>query len=322
MQRRDFIILLGGAAAAWPIAARAQQPAMPVVGYLDGARPTNVDAFRKGLGEAGYAEGRNVAIEFRPAEGQYDKLPGLAAELVRRQVAVIAAATPVAALAAKAATTTIPIVFSLGSDPVKDGLVASLNRPGGNITGVTFFTNLLSSKRLELLHELASNSGVIAVLLNPDNANVELEQKETEVAAQALGLQLIIVQARTVGEIDGAFANLVQQRATALYVSGDAFFGSRSEQIAYMALRHGIPTSRSSREHVVAGGLMSYGANRVDSARQFGFYTGRILKGDKPADLPVQQPAKFELVLNLRTAKALGLAVPDKLLALADEVIE
>jgi putative ABC transport system substrate-binding protein len=274
------------------------------------------------LSEAGYVEGRNFAIEFRSAEGQYNRLPGLAADLVRRQVAVIAAASPVAALAAKAATASIPIVFSLGSDPVKDGLVASLNRPGGNITGVTFFTNLLSSKRLELLHEIVPSAGVIAVLLNPNNANAELEFNETEVAARALGLQLIVLRASTEREIDAAFADLVQQRTAPLYITGDAYLGLRGEQIAYMALRHGIPTSGSTRQHVAAGILMSYGGNRLDSSRHFGSYVARVLKGEKPADLPVMQPTRFELVINLKTAKALGLDIPAKLLALSDEVIE
>jgi putative ABC transport system substrate-binding protein len=323
MRRREFMSLLGGAAV-WPLAARAQQRAMPVIGFLTGANQTaeNMAAFRQGLSEAGYVETRNVAIEFHSTDGQYDKLPGLAAELVRRQVAVLAVITPLAALAAKAVTTTIPIIFEIGSDPVKDGLVASLNRPLGNITGVTFFTNLLSSKRLELLHELLPKAAVIAVLVNPNNLNTELELNETEIAARTLGLQLIVLRASTEREIEAAFADLVQQRAAALYVGADGFLGSRSEQIAYMALRHAIPTSRSSREHVLAGGLMSYGANRRDSSRQFGRYVGRALKGEKPADLPVMQPTKFELVLNLRTAKALGLTVPPMLLALADEVIE
>ena len=324
MKRREFITLLGGAAATWPLAARAQQP-MPVIGYLDGtgaAAPENMAAIRQGLSEAGYVEGRNVAIEFRSAEGHYGRLPELAAELVRRHVAVIATASPVAALAAKAATATIPIVFSLGSDPVKDGLVASLSRPGGNITGVTFFNNLLSSKRLELLHQLVPDAAVIAVLLNPDNANVELERNETEAAARALGLQLIMLRASTEGEIDDALASLVQQRAAALYVTGDAFFGLQREQIAALASRHAIPTSASGRFQVEAGILMSYGANRVDSSRQFGVYVARVFKGEKPADLPVMQPTKFEFVINLKTAKALGLTVPNAIQLLADEVIE
>ena len=323
IRRREFITLLGGAAA-WPLEAGAQQPSLPVIGFLTGTNVTaqNMAAFREGLSEAGYVEGRNVAVEFHSTDGQYDRLPGLAAELVRRQVAVLAVITPLAALAAKEVTSTIPIIFEIGSDPVKDGLVASLNRPGGNITGITFFTNLLSSKRLELLHELVPSAAVIAVLVNPKNLNAELELNETEIAARTLGLQLIVLRASTEREIEAAFADVVQQRAAALYVGADGFLGSRSEQIAYMALRHGIPTSRSSREHVVAGGLMSYGANRRDSSRQFGRFVGRVLKGERPADLPVMQPTKFEMVLNLRTAKALGLELPVKLLALADEVIE
>jgi putative ABC transport system substrate-binding protein len=324
MQRRDFISLLGSAAV-WPHAAHAQQPTMPVIGYLDGtgtAALENMAAISQALSELGYVEGRNVAIEFRSAEGHYDRLPELAAELVRRQVAVIATASPVAALAAKAATATIPIVFSLGSDPVKDGLVASLNRPGGNITGVTFFNNLLSSKRLELLHQLVPDAAVIAVLLNPNNANVELEKNETEAAARALGLQLIMLRASTDREIDDAVASLVQQRAAALYVTGDAFFGLQREQIAALAARHAIPTSASGRFQVEAGILMSYGANRVDSSRQFGVYVARVFKGEKPANLPVMQPTKFELVINLKTAKALGVTVPNAMQLLADEVIE
>jgi putative ABC transport system substrate-binding protein len=325
VKRREFIALLGGAIAAWPLAARAQQPAVPVVGYLEGSgvgAVQNMAAIRHSLSEAGFIEGQNVAIEFHSAEGQYDRLPGLAAELVRRQVAVIAASTPVAALAVKAATATIPIVFSLGSDPVKDGLVASLNRPGGNITGVTFFSNLLSSKRLELLHQLSPNATVIAVLLNPNNANVELELNEIQVAARALGLQLVLLRAGTEREIDAAFASLVQQRAAALYVSGDAYFTVRRQQIVALAARHALPTSASSREQVVAGVLMSYGASREDSSRQFGNYVARVLKGEKPADLPVMQPTKFELVINLKTAKAIGVTVPNAIQLLADEVIE
>ena len=324
LARREFITLLGSATVVWPPAARAQQPAMPVIGYLEGAQQGGpfLAAFRQGLSAAGYVEGRNVAIEFRNADGQYDRLPKMAADLVRRQVAVIAASTPVAALAAKAATATIPIVFSLGSDPVKDGLVTSLNRPGGNLTGVTFFANLLSSKRLELLHELIPSATVIGLLLNPNNANAALELNETEVAARALGSQLIVLRASNEREIDMAFTELVQQRVTALYVSADLYFFSRRDQIVALAARHGIATSHANRESVTAGMLMSYGGDRLDTSRQFGVYTGRILKGEKPADLPVMQATKFEFVINLKTAKALGLDVPPALLARADDVIE
>ena len=323
MRRRAFITLLGGAAAAWPLAARAQQqPAMPVIGLLSGTDrdARQLAAIWRGLNEAGYVEGRNVAIEYRWAEGQYDRLPALVADLVRRQVTAIATVTPVAALAAKQATTSIPIVFALGSDPVKDGLVASLNRPGGNVTGATFFGNLLAAKRTELLHQLVADTKVFAVLLNPKNANVELEKNDTQQAVRALGLHLVLVQASTDDEIDKSFADL--QGATALLVSGGARFYDRRRQIAELAVRHAIATCLPYREQAVAGGLMSYGADITDTFRQAGNYLGRILQGEKPADLPVQQPTKFEFVINLQTARLLGLTVPDTLLARADEVIE
>jgi putative ABC transport system substrate-binding protein len=298
---------------------------MPVIGLLAGAQ-LDSDAvmaeFRRGLAQAGYVEGRNLAIDVRLAEGQYDRLPALAADLVRRPVAAIAALTPVAALAAKAATTTIPIVFLLGSDPARDGLVASLNRPGGNITGITFFTNLLASKRLQSLHELIPNAGRIGLLINPGNANAELELTEMQIAARTLGVGLIVERAAAEREIDAAFASFVRERAAAVVTAGDAYFFSRREQIAALALRHGLPTSSSTRGYVEAGILLSYGADRRDSGRQWGLYVGRVLKGEKPSDLPVLQPTKFELAFNLKTAKALGLDVPATLLARADEVIE
>jgi putative ABC transport system substrate-binding protein len=299
---------------------------MPVIGFLHAAslegQADATAAFRQGLDETGYVEGRNVAIEYRWANGQYNQLPALAADLVRRQVAVIAAGATAAALAVKQATTSIPIVFILGSDPVRDGLVASLNRPGGNITGATIFTNLLAAKRLELLHQLVPNANIIAVLLNPKNAIIELEKNEMQEAARALGLQLVILQASTGHEIDGSFANLVQQRAGALLVGGDVLFNDRREQIAELAARHAVPTSCADRQEVVAGGLMSYSASIIDTFHQAGKYVGRILKGEKPADLPVQQPTKFEFVINMKTAKALGLTVSNSMQLLADEVIE
>jgi putative ABC transport system substrate-binding protein len=324
VKRRAFITLLGGAAAAWPLAARAQQPAMPVIGILEAIPTVNayVTAFQRGLTEAGFVEGRNVTIDRRSANGQYERLPALAAEFVHRRVALIVAIAPVSALAAKAATTTIPIVFELGSDPVKDGLVASFARPGGNITGVTFFANLLAAKRIELLHDIVPSASVVGLLLNPKNANAELESSEAQAAARALDLRFALVRAATETEIDAAFAELAQQRVTALLVAGDAFLSMRRGQIAALALRHGIATGYAGRESVEAGGLVSYGANRPDASRQCGLYVGRVLKGEKPADLPVVQPTKFEMVINLTTAKVLGLTINRELLLRADEVIQ
>jgi putative ABC transport system substrate-binding protein len=299
---------------------------MPVVGFMHAISAASsqdlVAGFVQGLGQSGYVVGKNVAVEYRWANGQYDQLPALAADLVGRNVAAIAVITPVAARAVKKATTSIPIVFGIGSDPVKDGLVANLNRPGGNITGAAFFANLLDAKRAELLHQLAPDAHVVAVLLNPGNANFELEQKEVGEALQALGLQPLMLQARDDAGIDAAFASLIEQHAAALFVSGDAFFGGRRQKLADLALSHGIPTSFAYREQALVGGLMSYGASVPDTARQVGTYVGRILKGEKPGDLPVQQPTKFEFVINLKTAKALGLTVPPSILLLADEVIE
>jgi putative tryptophan/tyrosine transport system substrate-binding protein len=327
VKRRAFISLLGGAAATWPLAARAQQSAMPVIGFLDPRSPhTLVDqlpAFRQGLKDAGYVEGENVAIEYRWAEGQYDRLPALAAELVRRQVAVIVASPTVSALAAKSATATTPIVFTVGDDPVKLGLVSSLARPGGNLTGINFFGAEVVTKRLELLRELVPRIGRLAVLVNPSNATIsETTVREVEAAARGMGVQVQVFNAGTSREIDAAFANLVRERSDAVFVSGDAFLTSRRVQLATLAARYMIPSSFSQREVTEAGGLMSYGTNIRDTYRQAGVYVGRILKGAKPADLPVVQASKFEFVINASTARMLGLNVPDKLLALADEVIE
>jgi putative ABC transport system substrate-binding protein len=327
MKRRDFITLLGGAAA-WPLAARAQQPALPVIGFLNAASPDGyasmVAAFHQGLKETNFVEGQNVAIEYRWAEGQYGRLPALAADLVGRRVAVIAATggSP-SALAVKTATATIPIVFTTGDDPVQAGLVASLNRPGGNITGVTTLNMEVGPKRLELLHELVPAATITVLLVNPTSpALAEQSTREAQAAARNLGLQLRVLNASTEGEIDAAFQTLVQLRANGLAIGTDNFFIGRSEQFAALALRHAMPVISSYRDFAAAGGLMSYGGDFTDTYRLAGVYTGRILKGDKAADLPVQQATKVQLVINMKTAKALGLTVPLTLLARADEVIE
>jgi len=325
-RRREFIALLGGAVA-WPLGVRAQQGAMPVIGFLNSGSPAErapfVAAFRQGLKETSFVEGQTVAIEYRFAEGRYDRLPALASDLVRRQVAVITATgNTVSPLAAKGATTTIPIVFVAGSDPVRDGLVASFNRPGGNITGVSIISSALVSKQFELLHELVPQVAVVRILLNPSNPNVGFELSDLQSAAQTMGLQLAVLQASTESGIEAAFATLVQQRAGALLVEPDTFFLDRREQLVSLAARHAIPAVYSNRGYPEVGGLMSYGASITDTYRQTGVYAGRILKGAKPADLPVTQATKFELVINHQTARTLGLAVPASLLSLADEVIK
>jgi putative tryptophan/tyrosine transport system substrate-binding protein len=324
LKRREFITLIGGATA-WPLAARAQQSAMPIVGFMHATAGTDSDlfaAFKEGLRQTGFVDGRNVTIEFRSAEGRYDRLPAIAAELVRHQVTLIAAGTPVAALAAKRATTSIPIVFAVGSDPTRDGLVASLSRPGGNITGATFFSNLLTAKRLGLLHELVPNSRRFSALVNPKNANAQFQTQEAEQAAQSLGAPIAFVNASTENEIHKAFDGFKQQQADALLILSDSFLNSHAHRIAELALSHSLPTCFAYREGAAAGGLMSYGASPTDASRQAGIYAGRILHGEKPADLPVQQPTKFEFIINMQTAKALGLVVPSSLQMLADEVIE
>jgi putative ABC transport system substrate-binding protein len=327
LKRRDFITLLGSAAAAWPAPARAQQ-LMPVIGFLGGTSPDTfadrLRAFRQGLKDTGYVESENVAIEYRWAGNKIDHLPELATELVRRNVTVIVATGGAAsAFAAKAATRTIPIVFGVGEDPVGLGLVASLARPGGNLTGINFFSTELSAKRLELLRELVPGAARVAVLVNPTSPlNTDTTLRDVEPAARAMGLQIQVLKASTSHEIDAAFATLARDRPDALFVGPDVFFVSRRLQLANMAARHAVPMTSGSRDLAEVGGLMSYGTNITDAHLQIGLYTGRVLKGAKPADLPVTQATKFELVINAQTARMLGLTIPDKLLALADEVIE
>jgi ABC-type uncharacterized transport system substrate-binding protein len=325
MQRRNFITLLGGAAT-WPLTARAQQPAIPVIGFLgsrgSGEDPQLLTSFRLGLKEAGYTEGQNVAIEYRFAENKYERLPALAAELVQRQVALIAANGP-AAQAAKAATSTIPIVFTVGFDPVEVGLVASLNRPGGNVTGVSILDVELGPKRLELLRELVPEAKIIAVLVNPtDPVRAGNISRAVQTAARTLGLQSHVLQASSDSDFDAVFAGLLQMRADGLVIGGEPFLNSRSEQLGGLTARHKVPTIFQFHQFTAGGGLASYGASLTDSYRQVGAYAARILKGERPADLPIEQASKFELVINLKTAKALGLIVPAKLLFTADEVIE
>jgi putative tryptophan/tyrosine transport system substrate-binding protein len=326
MQRREFITLLGGAAAAWPFSVHAQQPTIPVIGFINAAPAQSygpqLAAFLKGLNEKGYVDGRNVTIEYRWAENQHDRLPSMAADLVRRQVTVIAATTTPAALAAKAATTTIPIVFTTVGDPVRLGLVTSLNRPGSNVTGVTQLNVEVAPKRLELLRQLVPTTSVMALLVNSANPNAETNTKDLQAAARTLGLELHVLNASTERDFDAAFAKLVQLRAGGLVIGADNLFASRIEQLAALALRHAVPTIYQSRDFAVAGGLLSYGTDFRETYRLAGNYTGRVLKGEKPADLPVQQASKVEFYINLKTAKALGLNVPAAMQARADEMIE
>jgi len=325
MRRREFIGLLGGAAA-WPLAARAQQPAMPVIGLLIGGSPEsfapNLAALRQDLQEAGFVEGRNAAIEARWARGQFDRLPGFAADLVGRRAAVIVTQTLPAALAAKAATERIPVVFVIGEDPVEVGLVHTLNRPGGNITGLSNFMNLISGKRLELLSETVPNANAVALLVNPKNPNAEPDILTLRAAAQALGRRIEVLKASSETDLETAFAAIMEQRLGALFVNIDSFFGERADQLVALAAHHHVPASYPLRQFVAAGGLMSYDANYADAWRRAGIYAGRILKGDKPANLPVLQPTRFDLAINLKRARALGLDIPHKVLALANEVIE
>lgn len=325
MRRRKFITLVGGAAA-WPVVARAQQPAIPVVGFLHGASPGPftrlVASFRDGLKENGYVEGNNVTIQFRWAGGQYDRLPALAADLVDQQVAVIAAIGPPAALAAKAAAKTIPVVFTTGDDPVVVGLVASLNRPGGNVTGINVFTGVMEGKRLGLLAEIVPRVALIAVMINPTNPQAEASVKDIQTASAAIGRQVVILNANNERDIDAAFAAIKERRAGALLVASDIFFNSRRDQIVGLAARNKLPAIYEFREFVDAGGLTSYGTNLADIYREAGNYAGKILKGAKPAELPVMQSTKFEFVINLKTARSLGIDVPGAISARADEIIE
>jgi putative ABC transport system substrate-binding protein len=326
MRRRDFISLAGGAAAFWPVAAGAQQPAMPIIGFLDSSSADEyapfLAAFRSGLNEAGFIEGRNVAIEYRWADGRYDRLPALAAELVRVPVAVLVATGITAAVATKAATATIPIVFNTGGDPIRFGLVASLNRPGGNVTGVASLGKELVAKRFELLREMVPKADVIAFLVNPNNAVAELDTSDAQAAAATLGQKLIVLKAGSKDDIDTAFSAIVEQRGGGLLQQVDPFLQSRRGQLVALAARYALPAIYERRDFAAAGGLMSYGTSLTDALRLVGNYTGRVLKGEKPADLPVQQAVKVELILNLRTAKALGLEVPMSMLMRVDEVIE
>jgi putative ABC transport system substrate-binding protein len=326
MRRRAFITLLGGAAVTWPLAARAQQPTMPLVGFLSalsfGATRQAVAAFREGLKDGGYVDGQNVTIEYRFLEGQFDRFPALISELVRRPVSALAVTSLAGARAAKQATATIPIVFSVGEDPVAAGLVQSLNRPGGNLTGIYQFTTALEAKRLGLLHEMFPSAKTIAVLVHPSFASAETQVRDVQEAAPRLGLQLVVVRANSEGDFDAAFATLLRERAQALLVCASPFFNSRRQQLVVLAARHALPAIYEWRDFAEAGGLMSYGTILADAYRQAGVYTGRVLKGARPADLPVVQASKFEFVINLSTAKALGIEVPPTLLARADEVIE
>jgi putative ABC transport system substrate-binding protein len=325
IRRREFITLLGGAAASWPLAAGAQQPAMPVIGFLRSTSLANaahlVTAFRQGLKETGYVEGQNVAIEYRSAEDHHDQLPILARDLIRRQIVLIVA-NHNAALAAKATTTTVPIIFATGGDPIRDGLVTSLNRPGGNVTGVSFLNSLVGSKRLELLHEAVPKAAIIAVLANLHSNDAEAEVRDVQVAARAIGQEVMLLEVTGDSELETAFATLVQRGTGALIVVGGAFMNSHRERLVALAARHDVPAMYHLREFAAAGGLMSYAPSITNAYRQTGIYAGRILNGEKPGDLPVMQSTKFELVINLKTAKALALQIPDKMLALADEVIE
>jgi putative ABC transport system substrate-binding protein len=326
MRRREFITLLGGGVAAWPMVAQAQQVAMPVIGVLNSASPDAfapfVSSFLQGLETVGFVDGQNVVVEYRTAEGQPDRVPALAAELVRRPVTVVVAISTASALAVKQATSSLPIVFLTGGDPVELGLVASFNRPGGNATGVSFLVNKLGEKRLELLSELTPNATALGILVDAGNPNAPSDTKAAQLAAQKIGRRLVIVTVGSKGELEAAFMTLVQQQVSALFVAANVSFIAWRDQIIALAARHRIAASYSGREYVVLGGLMSYGPNQADVHRQVGMYTGRVLKGSNPADMPVMQPSRFEFVLNLKTANALGLIVPNSMQLLADEVIE